>query len=604
MAFGNMTLSILLSRRSPRRALRIVAVVIIATSIANHVGTAGADQQEPRLPSLMLSVYRWASSPAIGGCTLPAGLLAAVGDVTSEHARSATATLEHDGTMRPGIFSEPFDGIDGRQLTPDSDGGLWDLDPVHDRASGPFQFIPSTWAQYGMDGNGDGFSDPQNVWDSSAAASKYLCANGAGDFGSLDAAIASYFGSDDLTTRVRSNMARFGSITGRATTGEIDRFATIGVLDGIATLYPNSDGTEEKIASSKAGLDSDNWLVGDWNGDGQTTPAVFRSDEQANNSFVFLQGDAVSTRQPVLVGNVAATPLVGDWNADGIDDVGTFSVGHFDGVFLLRSGGDVLVTRFGLAGDIAISGDWDGDGYDGPGVYRPSTQTFHLADQRGRPFGPPISAQRSSDEATLDYSSLDSAIPIVGDWNGDGFSGLGLIYRMPEKTIVEMFDVHGRFVGEKQLPTSAAVLTGRWEPRQFSPTAAVDEGSNQEVPLWRVGGILVHADIADRVAAMIDHAAVDGILLTGWGWRSHQRQIELRTTNCADVWETPAGWCSPPTAVPGRSRHETGRAIDFHIDGAALSRSSPQFIWLAGHAGEYGLFNLPTEPWHWSVDGK
>jgi hypothetical protein len=42
------------------------------------------------------------------------------------------------------------------------------------------QFIPSTWAHYATDGNGDGVSDPFNIYDAAAAAGKYLC-NAGGD---------------------------------------------------------------------------------------------------------------------------------------------------------------------------------------------------------------------------------------------------------------------------------------------------------------------------------------------------------------------------------------------------------------------------------------
>ena len=40
------------------------------------------------------------------------------------------------------------------------------------------QFIPSTWALYGADGNGDGVADPFNIFDAAAAAAHYLCRAG------------------------------------------------------------------------------------------------------------------------------------------------------------------------------------------------------------------------------------------------------------------------------------------------------------------------------------------------------------------------------------------------------------------------------------------
>lgn len=127
-------------------------------------------------------------------------------------------------------------------------------------------------------------------------------------------------------------------------------------------------------------------------------------------------------------------------------------------------------------------------------------------------------------------------------------------------------------------------------------------------PLRTVQGVTVHADIADDVDALLTAAKSAGINLSGWGYRSTERQIELRRANCGptyyDIWVRPASSCSPPTAVPGRSLHEQGRAIDFTEDGRVInSRSSTGFQWMSANASSYGLFNLPSEPWHWSTSG-
>jgi hypothetical protein len=43
---------------------------------------------------------------------------------------------------------------------------------------GPMQFLPGTWARYASDGDGDGVADPQNLYDSTLAAARYLCSGG------------------------------------------------------------------------------------------------------------------------------------------------------------------------------------------------------------------------------------------------------------------------------------------------------------------------------------------------------------------------------------------------------------------------------------------
>ncbi len=132
--------------------------------------------------------------------------------------------------------------------------------------------------------------------------------------------------------------------------------------------------------------------------------------------------------------------------------------------------------------------------------------------------------------------------------------------------------------------------------------------SSNAPPLRTVQGVTVHADIASDVDALLTAAKSAGINLSGSGYRSTDRQIELRRANCGptyyDIWVRPASSCSPPTALPGRSLHEQGRANDITENGRIInSRSTPGFQWMAANASSYGLFNLPSEPWHWSTSG-
>ncbi len=104
----------------------------------------------------------------------------------------------------------------------------------------------------------------------------------------------------------------------------------------------------------------------------------------------------------------------------------------------------------------------------------------------------------------------------------------------------------------------------------------------------------------------------DGVRLGGWGYRSTARQIELRRAHCGTtryaIYEMPSSQCNPPTATPGSSMHEKGLAIDFYkrgANGAAISiAGTREFRWLKGNAARFGLYNLPTEPWHWSTNGR
>ncbi|MCT2592393.1 hypothetical protein LHJ74_21215 [Streptomyces sp. N2-109] len=131
---------------------------------------------EAGIPATVLAAYRRAEQRLAGsdpGCGLPWELLAAVGKVESGQARGGA--VDKEGTTLSPILGPQLNGNGFARIT-DTDGGAWDGDLTHDRAVGPMQFIPSTWAIWGSDGNGDGRADPNNVYDAALAAGRYLCA--------------------------------------------------------------------------------------------------------------------------------------------------------------------------------------------------------------------------------------------------------------------------------------------------------------------------------------------------------------------------------------------------------------------------------------------
>ena len=133
------------------------------------------------IPEVAVEAYqRAAAALAVSdaACRLPWQLLAAIGRVESDNGQFGGAMLLPDGYGTQPIYGLPLDGRDGVALVRDTDGGKLDGDPNFDRAVGPMQFIPSTWALYGADGNGDGKKDPNNIFDAALGAADYLCAGG------------------------------------------------------------------------------------------------------------------------------------------------------------------------------------------------------------------------------------------------------------------------------------------------------------------------------------------------------------------------------------------------------------------------------------------
>jgi zinc D-Ala-D-Ala carboxypeptidase len=142
-----------------------------------------------------------------------------------------------------------------------------------------------------------------------------------------------------------------------------------------------------------------------------------------------------------------------------------------------------------------------------------------------------------------------------------------------------------------------AVATGRSVVADVRPRFTVADTT-------AVYGITVHKSVAFAFRRMLDAAKADGIVLSGGGFRTKERQIQLRKLNgCPDVWTAPASSCRVPTAIPGRSLHEIGLAVDISSGGRTISSSSAAFKWLRAHAREYGFVNLPSEAWHWSITG-
>ncbi len=110
-------------------------------------------------------------------CHMPWTVLAGIGRVESTHIYNGKA--DADGNALDPVYGPVLDGsLAGNNVIHDSDGGALDGLAGYDRAVGPMQFLPETWSHYAADGNGDGIADPQNYYDATLTAGKYLCDGG------------------------------------------------------------------------------------------------------------------------------------------------------------------------------------------------------------------------------------------------------------------------------------------------------------------------------------------------------------------------------------------------------------------------------------------
>ncbi len=133
------------------------------------------------IPARALAAYRAATARMASedpGCRLPWPLVAAIGYVESDHGAVHGGSVDAEGRVSPPVLGPRLDGSGAFALIRDSDDGALDGDTALDRAVGPMQFIPSTWARSGADGDGDGRRDPHDLDDAALAAGRYLCSGG------------------------------------------------------------------------------------------------------------------------------------------------------------------------------------------------------------------------------------------------------------------------------------------------------------------------------------------------------------------------------------------------------------------------------------------
>jgi hypothetical protein len=198
------------------------------------------------LDPLVLRAYQQAEAAIARSdrsCGMSWQVLAGIGRVESNN--GAGRTMTPDGTLSP-ILGPALDGGPGLAAIRDGDGWA--------RATGPMQFLPSTWRSWGADGNGDGVADPHNVFDAALAAGHYLCA-GTGsltDPPALARALFSYNHSDDYVTVVLRYIAAYRQAPAEALLTAAGyaapaTIATAGTLD-VSPPEPPASGPEPAAA--------------------------------------------------------------------------------------------------------------------------------------------------------------------------------------------------------------------------------------------------------------------------------------------------------------------------------------------------------------------
>jgi membrane-bound lytic murein transglycosylase B len=236
----------------PSEAIDDPASISAPGQIAPGVPAGNADKvlssaSTNGIPAAALAAYQRAAQvidSADAKCNIEWPLIAAIGRVESNHGTYGGNRLTSEGVSTPGIIGIALDGSNGTAKILDTDAGQYDGDKKFDRAVGPMQFIPSTWSVVGVDGDGDGERNPQDIDDAALATAVYLCS---GDENlatreGQESAVYRYNHSDEYVKLVLSIMEAYAAGDYTATPNESTGGTTFSPAFGDSVYRGNGKG--------------------------------------------------------------------------------------------------------------------------------------------------------------------------------------------------------------------------------------------------------------------------------------------------------------------------------------------------------------------------
>jgi uncharacterized membrane protein len=242
-------------------------------------------------------------------------------------------------------------------------------------------------------------------------------------------------------------------------------------------------------------------LLGDWNGDGRTKVGMYKK----GSFYLDYNGNGRPDKvYPFVAAQAGDVPLVGDWNGDGRTKVGIFRSGFlwildYNGNGKLDQEGDRVFGLGGIPMDLPVVGDWNGDGRSKAGIYRHGVWLLQSEDSVTNSVK--FITRRFGYE--LMEEGRDCDIPVVGDWNGDRKTKIGMLLVHDRgagaRTYQWALDRNGNGIFDDavfDLGGAAGDVPLVWNQGRPQPTAVgvyrsgswmVSDGS--AVKSWRFGGL-------------------------------------------------------------------------------------------------------------------